>query len=114
MNSMMLMKRTLIAQVEPSLAVNINFNTNKTIICKICRHKKMINLINCVFLVAYRDPKRGGGGDSGSVTPLKNQKAIDLLSNTGLDPLKVTSIQCWAKIYPPTKHHLNGILLAGQ
>ena len=48
----------------------------------------------------------------------ENHKNIGFFSNTGPDPLKITSyqasIQCWAIIGPPAKRHLNGVLLAGQ
>ena len=53
---------------------------------------------------------RGGGRGSGP--PLNNRKNIGFLSNTGLDPLKITKM--------PSQHsmlghrHLNGFSLAGR
>ena len=51
--------------------------------CKGCAH-------------ACADPE---GGGQGVRTPLKNNKNIGFLSNTGPDPLKnqEATIQCWAK-----------------
>ena len=53
--------------------------------------------------------KRGGGGDRGPDPPEKSQK-YRFFSNTGPDPLKnrscEASIQCWAIIGTPAKHHL--------
>ena len=40
---------------------------------------------------ACADPK--GGGTGGPPPPLKNHKNIGFLSNTGLDPLKITKLQ---------------------
>ena len=36
---------------------------------------------------------RGGGGGPGGPDPPKNHKNIGFLSNTGLDPLKITKLQ---------------------
>ena len=52
------------------------------------------------LLCSCTDPEEGGGRASGP--PLKNHKNLGFLSNTCLDPLKITklpaSIQCWAII----------------
>ena len=57
---------------------------------------------------ACADPE--GGGGQGVRTPLKNLKNIGFSSNTGPDPLKnpnyQDSIQCWAIVGTPAKHHL--------
>ena len=53
-----------------------------------------------------------GGGDRGS-GPSGNYKNIEFFSSTGLNPLKITKIQCWAIMGPPAKRHLNGVSLAG-
>ena len=62
------------------------------------------------------DPEEGTGGPD-PPPPLKNHKNIGVLSNNGLDPLKVTKLpsqhSMWAIIDTPAKHHLNGISLAG-
>ena len=55
---------------------------------------------------------QGGGGQGSDPPPPENHKNIMFLSNTGRDPLKESqryqaSIQCWAIIGPPVKHHLN-------
>ena len=63
------------------------------------------------FLWVY--PEGGGGGDRGVRTLLKNHKKMGFLSNTGPDgsPEKSqlsyqASIQCWAIMGTPVKHHL--------
>ena len=43
-----------------------------------------------VHCVPYADPE--GGGAQGVRTPVKNHKNIGFLSNTGLDPLKITKL----------------------
>ena len=57
---------------------------------------------------------RGGGG-RGSGPPLKNQKNIGFLSDTGPDSLKnQTCMQCWSVICPPAKRHFNSVSLTGR
>ena len=67
------------------------------------------------FGSACVDPEGGGGAGGGGEkvrTPLTNHKNIGFLSNTGLDPLKITKM--------PSQHsmlghrHLNGFSLAGR
>ena len=58
------------------------------------------------------------GGDRGSRPCLKNQKKYRVSKQYwSLSPEKSqsyqASIQCWANIGPPAKHHLNGVSLAG-
>ena len=61
----------------------------------------------------YARIKRGGYGVAvGQDAPEKSQN-IGCLSNTGLDPLKITKlprsqIQCWAILGTPAKRNLNG------
>ena len=69
-----------------------------------------------IVLETHGRIQREGGGAGG--IPLKSRKNIGFLSITGPDPLKIriyqASIQCWAIIGPPAKHHLNGVSLAGR
>ena len=48
---------------------------------------------------ACADPEVGGGGQ-GARTPLENHKNIGFLSNTGLEPLKITKL--------PSQHSMLG------
>ena len=65
---------------------------------------------------AWADPE--GGGDRGSRSPLKNHKHLGFLSNTGLDPLKITKLPSQNSMLGHHLHaserHLNGVLLAGR
>ena len=63
---------------------------------------------------------RGGtrGPDPPHPPPKKNHKNIEVLSNSGPDPLKVTRLpnqhSMLAIIRTPAKRHLNGVSLAGR
>ena len=46
------------------------------------------------------DPEVVGGGGAGFPIPLKNRKNIGFLSNTGLDPLKISKL--------PSQHSMLG------
>ena len=57
-----------------------------------------------------------GGGAGGTDPPVKLQKYRVPLAKLARIPLKSqsyqSSIQCWAKIGPPAKYHLNGVSLS--
>ena len=63
-----------------------------------------------LLIQACKDPEGGKGGPD----PQRNHKNIGFLSNTGLDPLKITKLpsqplQCRAIIGMLAKRHLNGV-----
>ena len=115
----------LIKSVTPPPSLPINNMTGLSIssyalwIFFLPRAMKMLCAVQLAWLghlsTNHADPE--GGPDPPS--PLKNYKNIGFLSNTGPDPLKKSqshqaSIQYWAIIGTPAKHHLNGVSLAGQ
>ena len=63
---------------------------------------------------------RGSEGETGGPEPhpLKNNNAIEFLSDTGLDPWKITKLPSQHSMFvyhlPASKRHLIGILLTVQ
>ena len=59
-----------------------------------------------------------GGSGAGVRTPLKNRKNLELLSNTGPDPLKITKLQSQHSMLghhrPTSATPFNGVSLAGR
>ena len=70
-------------------------------------------------LFSSADMRSSRGWNRGSRPPMKNNKNIGFLSNTGPDPPEKSQSyevnnQCWAIIGTEAKRHLNDISLVGQ
>ena len=68
---------------------------------------------------SYMDPEGGGGGEQRSGPTLKNHKIIGFLSNTGLDPLKISKLSSQHSMLGHHRHaretpYLNCVPLAGR
>ena len=88
--------------------------SNQTSRC-ICKCIRIIFNVNYSFIFHHVITYLQGAEPEGGQDPSENHKNIGFLSNTCPDSLKnFASIQCWATIGPPAKHHFNGVLLAGQ
>ena len=58
----------------------------------------------------------GSRGGTGGPEPPENYKNIGLLSNTGLDLLKITKISSLAafNVWPSSARHLNDVSMVGR